>query len=236
MVRKARLIWVYLREHATDDSIGTYFPRTINTNILATPFAKLDPNDNGYLDFDITPERLEEALENITLSLPSLEYKGWTNRVSVTVRPWAIVYDFTKLRLILPYALVIALTFFFNIFGLRALSRNGVSAKGNSFLQIVTATSAPEFTALREKAALCSKGGEESFSDELLDLPLKFVEVEHSENRRAGAVEGLGRLQNVRSSDSTDGTFRQPKLTASHWDVRRRVWGFGTPDEVNAGR
>lgn len=162
------------------------------------------------LILNISPELVQQAFENVTVSMPMFGIEGWSKEVNLTTNVWANVYHFTPLWLIAPYAAIIGLSFIFCLVGLFGLFRNGVSAKGSSFLQIVTTTSAGT-TLLREKAAECFEGGGKSYSKELLDLRLKYGEfVAQAKGAEYGGYEkeelGVGR-----------GTG---------------VWGFGTVGEV----
>ncbi|RPA77346.1 hypothetical protein BJ508DRAFT_378890 [Ascobolus immersus RN42] len=207
--------------------------KTIKTNILATKFAKVNESSHNVIELhlDITPAGLEQAFENITLSLLSLNKPGWTKATAVTLQPWSLIYSFSKERLLIPYTVVITVALLFNMIGLRALLRNEVSAKGNSFLQIVTTTSAGAFTALREKAAECSRGGEENFSKELLDLPLKFgpflQPASHVVDERKHPAED-------ETENEADGMSRSESVAEAGfvWDA----WGFGTKGEIDEVR
>ncbi|RPA73161.1 hypothetical protein BJ508DRAFT_366868 [Ascobolus immersus RN42] len=197
------------------------------SNILATRLAKLESKSEGdTLTLNVTPSLLEEAFRNVTVSLPMLNIDGWETEVPIIIKEWTNVYEFEPLRLLVPYALAIPLTLAFTIVRLIALYSNGVPAKGNSFLQIVTTTSAAESSVLREKAALCFEGGEQNFSEELLGLKLKYGELVQIPTRvHASKADSQGSLDSTGHSRAT-GVYNESEVHSTG------ILGFGTMGEV----
>jgi hypothetical protein len=124
---------------------------------------RIRPNKTGYdtglfsfrLDLDLSEERINEALKNITLST-MYAFDWWHTTTNVTRTTNHNIFSFSSHpRLIVPYTASLLLTFPFLFLGLRALQLNGASGINTSFLQtLVTTTGSAR---LREIAATGSE-------------------------------------------------------------------------------
>ncbi|RPA72600.1 hypothetical protein BJ508DRAFT_381488 [Ascobolus immersus RN42] len=204
--------------------LGWVYTSVDRTNILATNLAEVSYDiQKKRLRLQATPAMLEQAFENVTVSLPMMGLEGWNTSVPIKVHQWANVYEFNAILLLGPYGGAILISFIFGTVGLFALRHNGwVSAKGNSFLQVATTISAPEATALREEAAKCDKGGEENFSKDLLKLELRFGQL--IGDSADGSVTEM-------STKSVSTGYKATEVAR----VRQRMGpasGFGTADEL----
>lgn len=209
-------------------ALGSYFEK-VEGDILATPLTTITSEvDEVTVRIKATPELLEEAFENVTVSLPMhLGFEGWTTTVPITVYDWVNTYEFTPLWLQIPYASIILISLLLNLIGLYSVIRNGVPASGSTFIQIVTTTSAPAsgLSTLREKAAKFSQGGH-NYSKDLLNLKLKFGELLLPERRGVEMATGTpdtGRTYMWSGNDPNELGEAQNGPAS---------WGFGTSDEL----
>lgn len=152
-------------------------PPTINninsTALLASQNASESFNDVNY---QVTPDKLNSALLNITLS--AIVDFGWWNTINTPImRQNPInVYNFSKrLNLIIPYFLSLLLTLPILALGAFALHKNGVSATDGGFTQLVTTTAGSE--TLSKVAVGGYLGGSEGVPKELDDLEVRFGEL-----------------------------------------------------------
>jgi hypothetical protein len=104
---------------------------------------------------DLSEDRINEALQNITLSA-MYAFDRWHTTTNVTRTTNYNTFEFSsRPRLIVPYAASLLLTLPFLFLGLRALQLNGAPAIETSFLQtLVTTTGSAR---LREIAAASSE-------------------------------------------------------------------------------
>jgi hypothetical protein len=145
-------------------------------------------NGNAML-FNITGERVEELLQNITLSMLTISHATVHTTVlqSQTVNYYA--FD-RRLNLILPYFLSLAVTLVFVVLGMLALFRNGVSASSGGFLQILCTTRGNE--TLDNATIGASLGGRENVSRELREMKVAFGELPTKEGAGGGAIRRAG--------------------------------------------
>jgi hypothetical protein len=155
------------------------------TALLST----VSPNDslalNQYLTFNvwtletstytITPELLNQALLNITLSV-IVDFGWWKTSVNATQWKSINIYTFSKPgNLYIPYFLGLMLSIPILILGTFALHRNGVAAMDGGFIQLVTTSTGSK--ALDKAAAGGCLGGNESVTEELKELKIRFGEL-----------------------------------------------------------
>lgn len=134
---------------------------------------------------DMSEDLINEALLNATISTLSLGL--WHDTVNVTQTLYRNVYRFSHpAQLLLPYACCLALTRAIVGAGLHALHQNGVAAIDGGFLQVLTTTTGD--TKLREAAARGCLGGSYNMPDELLDMKVRFGELDSE----PGAVQTSG--------------------------------------------
>jgi hypothetical protein len=131
---------------------------------------------------------MNDYLFNITTSI-MVAYGALTIPANTTKLSMVNVYEFSKpLNLVLPYFITLLFALPFVVFGFLALFNNGVSAMDGSFIQIIS-TSTGSATLDRAAAGGCL-GGDESISQELKDLKIRFGEFigrdEPGRIRRAG--------------------------------------------------
>lgn len=169
------------------NSYGTYSPIEPPTlNNLSIPGQNVPTKINTYT---ASPELLNQALLNITLSIIA-DYKLW-NTARTEVTQWKIinVYSFSKpLNLIIPYFVTLLVTIPILAIGMLTLLQNGVSAVDGGFIQLITTSTGSE--ALEKLAGGACLGGDESVPKELKDLKIRFGELVGVEKgwamRRAG--------------------------------------------------
>jgi hypothetical protein len=107
------------------------------------------------MDLDLSEDRINEALQNITLSV--MYTLGWWNTTAnVTQTLNYNTFSFSsRPRLIVPYAASLLLSFPLLLLGFRALRLNDAPAVDTSFLQTLVTTTGS--TRLREIAAAGSE-------------------------------------------------------------------------------
>jgi hypothetical protein len=100
-----------------------------------------DPfEDNPPLELDLSEDRINEALQNITLSI-MYTLGWWHTTANVTQSLNYNTFSFSsRPRLIIPYAASLLLSLPFLFLGFRALQLNGAPAMDTSFLQTLVTT------------------------------------------------------------------------------------------------
>lgn len=150
--------------------------------ILQSPFTQYIPSNVSHAgaNFDadfifkvgLPPRRLEELLQNVTISMITLGYSNTT--VDAQVVEWINKSSFDgKLTLIIAYLVPLALSLIFIAMGFVALVQNGVSADGGAFLQILCTTTGADLK-MNRLAARCCVGGSANVSKELKELRVRF--------------------------------------------------------------
>ncbi|PWY84750.1 hypothetical protein BO70DRAFT_423730 [Aspergillus heteromorphus CBS 117.55] len=134
--------------------------------------------------FDLTGASLQDLLQNITLSLLTLNQTTVTTTVTSTVP--VNVYSFQRpVRLIAPYFACLGVALGFLLGGTHALVRNGISASLTGLFQTLCTTRAS--ARLDDLAAQGCLGGRENVPDELRELKVMFGEIRGKGGlRRAG--------------------------------------------------
>ncbi|RPA73159.1 hypothetical protein BJ508DRAFT_341703 [Ascobolus immersus RN42] len=200
-------------------SITAYGSRSseeVEGGVLGTSLVTLHNGySKGYLRLNLTPEALQEAFANVTVSLAGSGFEGWNTTVNVTINEWTNVYEFDRQLLILSYAPVSVVSLLLCLVGMYGLFKNGVSAKGGSFLQIIATTSAAKFSTLRKRAIDCCEGGEDNFTEEFQNLTLRFGELVQPEKTELVRKEYPDGLDQAEVAAFGTGTY-----------------GFGTHNEV----
>ena len=111
----------------------------VNTLVQDSDFAHLPEDKQQRPMFTISPPAMQELMQNITLSMLTLNQTNTTTLVQQT--EYVNVFVFADpLKLILPYSICLALAVPLVIAAAVALRSNGVSASTNSFLQILCTT------------------------------------------------------------------------------------------------
>lgn len=152
-------------------------------------------NSGNAIDYNISAARVEELLQNVTLSMLSISPAN----VNTAVVQTSIInfYAFHRpLNLLLPYFITLAVALLFVVMGLLALKSNGVSASNGGFLQILTTTRASE--TLDRVAVKSSLGGRENVSRELEEMQVLYGELPSKEGSTAVQRFGFGLLSEVR--------------------------------------
>jgi hypothetical protein len=92
------------------------------------------------MDLDLSEDRINEALQNITLSVMyTLDW--WYTTANITRSLNYNTFSFSsRPRLIIPYAASLLLSLPFLFLGFRALQLNGAPAMDTSFLQTLVTT------------------------------------------------------------------------------------------------
>jgi hypothetical protein len=160
-----------------------YSIHNITANDTSSPnLSNIDPEE-----FHVTPELLNSALLNITLSVIT-DFGRWYANDTEVIRWSSInVYDFSRpLNLIIPYFLSLIITIPILFIGAFALRANGVAAIDGGFTQLLTTTTGSK--ALEKAAAVGCLGGEENVPEQLKELEVRFGELvsEKGVVRRAG--------------------------------------------------
>jgi len=142
---------------------------------LATVQSKGLPFDS-WISYNISPELLNQALFNITLSLITDFGWWWANDTEVLKWETINIYTFSKpLSLLIPYFLCLFIALPILAMGGYALRQNGVSAVDGGFIQLITtSTGSPT---LQKLAAGGCLGGFESIPKELKQLEIRFGEL-----------------------------------------------------------
>jgi hypothetical protein len=113
------------------------------------------PAIGNCMDLDLSEDRINEALQNITLSV-MYTLGWWYTTANVTRSLNYNTFSFSsRPRLIIPYAASLLLSLPFLFLGFRALQLNGAPAMDTSFLQTLVTTTGS--TRLREMAAAGSE-------------------------------------------------------------------------------
>ena len=170
---------------------GVYGPKN-QTALLST----VPPNDSLALNqyftsnnstletYTITPELLNQALLNITLSV-IVDFGWWKTSVDATQWKPINIYTFSKPgNLYIPYFLSLVLSIPILILGAFALHRNGVAAMDGGFIQLVTTSTGSK--ALDKAAAGGCLGGNESVTEELKELKIRFGELVDARSEDVG--------------------------------------------------
>lgn len=98
--------------------------------------------------------------------------------VTATTTPYKLSYVFAKSeRLIISYALALGVSLVFIAIGFATMLHNGVSASTGGFLQIMCTTTHGE-SKMNQLARRACLGGESNLPKELLDLKVRFGEVD----------------------------------------------------------
>ncbi|RAL13948.1 uncharacterized protein BO97DRAFT_387983 [Aspergillus homomorphus CBS 101889] len=141
--------------------------------------------------FTLTPASLQSMLQNITLSLLTLNQTTTTTTVTKTIT--VNVYRFPHpARLITPYFVALAMALTFLGWGGHALVRNGISASTTGLFQTLCTTRGSE--RLDDLAMRGCLGGRENVPDELRELKVMFGEMRTKDGSR---VAGLGAAEEV---------------------------------------
>lgn len=121
---------------------------------------------------------LEQYLFNVTLStvaLNDIKSPLWQTENPVQIMDRTSIYSFEateqKIQFFLPYGLSLAATAMLALVGTWSLHKNGASA-GNSFLQYVSTTRTSHN--LQQLGLDSSRGGEQSFTENLKNIKLRF--------------------------------------------------------------
>ncbi|KAM5527875.1 hypothetical protein FOXYSP1_19749 [Fusarium oxysporum f. sp. phaseoli] len=162
-----------------------------NTIVLETPLASFDPAESRSVHINLSAEVLQGLLQNITISLLTLANANLITEV--TTKDYVTKYQFAfQEKLIVPYASALTISFVIVVLGLRALVKNGVSANGAGFLQLLCTTKGSK--TVDEAAWAGSLGGNENVPKELEDLVVRFGELRD----RVGVRAGFGVADEVR--------------------------------------
>ena len=150
---------------------GYLGPDTVRGNTFIDQSTLVTVDDNGNMQFDISPARMEELLQNVTISVLSVS----PSNISTTIL-WsntANFYTFYRpINLLLPYSLSLTAAIFFIVLGLLALKSNGISASSGGFLQTLTTARASE--TLNHVAEKSSPGGRENTATHLRVFHIVF--------------------------------------------------------------
>jgi hypothetical protein len=145
--------------------------------------AQFDPADKHGLKINLSAKVLQGLLQNITISL--LTIANAEPGTEVTRTNYANKYKFAfPARLIAPYAAALAISLVIVVLGLWALAKNGVSANGAGFLQLLCTTKGSR--AVDEAAWAGSLGGDNNVPRELKELVVRFGELRDRDSLRAG--------------------------------------------------
>ena len=163
-------------------------PRS-NTIVDQTSLVTAVLNSGNAIDFNISAARMEQLLQNITISMLSISPANVSTAVVQTNT--VNFYSFHRpLNLLLPYFLSLASALFFVVLGLLALKNNGVSASSGGFLQILTTTRGSE--ALDRVAVKSSLGGAENMTRELQEMQILYGELTPKEGSTVVQRFGFG--------------------------------------------
>lgn len=185
------------------------------THILQSRFSNggtiSELNNITTLRLDITKNRLQDFMHDITFSLVHLARPHWENDTDVIEMKYVNKYEFnSKPNIYVPYGLSLAATFAILILGLISLRSNGAPAD-DGFLQIVCSTRASKV--LDEAAKRVCRGEDAHAAVELTGLELVFGDIEQKDNGHRG--QGDEALEEVEEHASV-------------------LTGFGTLDEVRS--
>jgi hypothetical protein len=185
---------------AANTSTGRENQMVSNTIILGSPFAVRDRHmmkTDYYVSLDLSGPILEELMQNVMLSMLSLNQT--TTNANVTMTTYRDAYELkNQLLLIGPYASTLAVGLAIMIAGFTALIKNGVSASGGPFLQVLcTTTGGEKETDLNRLAAQGSLGGDENMPKELKRLKVRFGILKHVKGDNGLAVAGFGTVQDT---------------------------------------
>ncbi|KAF1911485.1 hypothetical protein BDU57DRAFT_105750 [Ampelomyces quisqualis] len=104
------------------------------------PSYTAEPLAYPTLNLDLSEDRLNEALQNITLSA-MYTFKWWYTTANVTTTTYRNIFSFSsRPRLVIPYVVSLLLTLPFLIMGVRAMQLNGVPASDPGFIQTLVST------------------------------------------------------------------------------------------------
>ncbi|RAL00769.1 uncharacterized protein BO80DRAFT_425198 [Aspergillus ibericus CBS 121593] len=141
--------------------------------------------------FNITPISIQSLLQNITLSLLTLNQS--TTQTTITNTITMNVYTFNRpARLITPYFVCLGVGLAFILFGGHALVSNGISASMTGLFQTLCTTRAS--TRLDDLAAKGCLGGRENVPEDLRNLKVMFGEIRGRDGVR---MAGLGEVEEV---------------------------------------
>ncbi|PYH89978.1 hypothetical protein BO71DRAFT_402596 [Aspergillus ellipticus CBS 707.79] len=141
--------------------------------------------------FNISGASMQDLLQNITLSLLTMNQTSTQTTVTNTVT--VNVYAFTRpARLITPYFACLGVALAFLGLGGHALVSNGISASMTGLFQTLCTTRAS--ARLDDLAARGCLGGRENVPDALRDLKVMFGEIRGSDGARRA---GLGAAEEV---------------------------------------
>ncbi|RPA77313.1 hypothetical protein BJ508DRAFT_364532 [Ascobolus immersus RN42] len=194
---------------------------------LESPFAILDNDNPGWLDINLTPQILEEVMNNITISLIGLN--RWSEKTMVEFTPWGNVYNFDPWRLLIPYISVFVVSLVLCALGLHALLSNGFAATGG-FLQIVESTVESKILHEVAKDSAVSVGSDPSKELEDLRLVLGEVVRDVSEEEGDGDV-----VEKDLGSRNVHSTAYSSSVEAGR-TAMKRVWAFQTEEELQRSR
>jgi hypothetical protein len=139
-----------------------------------TPSSEAEGTTGAAAIYNITSDLIQELLQNITISMLTLNQANISTKVQQT--DFVNVYAFPHpLNLILPHFLSLALALVVVIMGGLALLSNGTSANGG-FQQILCTTS--ESKMLHRAAVGGCLGGDENVPEGLRKLKVLFGELD----------------------------------------------------------
>ncbi|KAF7891554.1 uncharacterized protein EAF02_001879 [Botrytis sinoallii] len=164
-----------------------------NFNVTAYSWANRPTANLKYdgVSFTLTPELLNQLLQNITLNMIS-EIGWWSAHSNVTQWESINTFQFSKpLNLILPYFISLFLAIPILVLGIWSLRQNGVSAMNNSFVQILNTTTGSK--ELERTAGRGCLGGYDNVSDELMDLKIRFGELKDVGRGDERSINGVRR-------------------------------------------
>lgn len=137
--------------------------------------------------FNITQDSMQETLQNIVISILTLNQT--TTQTTVSETTTINVYSFSDpARLIIPYFLSIFLSLGFIILGGHALLSNGISASTGGLFQTLCTTRGSE--QLHDLASQGCLGGRENVPEDLKSLSVMFGVFKDNSGERP--IAGLG--------------------------------------------
>ncbi|KAH6894530.1 hypothetical protein B0T10DRAFT_590166 [Thelonectria olida] len=139
------------------------------------------PSAAGFPDLENSVEILNNALANATISALHT-YLYWNTTENATILTSRTFYSFSNpISLYLSYGISLLIALPFAILGVVALHKNGVTALGSSFLQVLMTTTASQ--RLNMIAAGGALGGDENIPSNLKDARILFGELDSSPDR-----------------------------------------------------
>ncbi|EEA28940.1 hypothetical protein EYB25_000151 [Talaromyces marneffei] len=173
------------------DALLLHAQQTANTLIALTD---LYSGPTTSPTFDITEESMKHLLENIVISMLTLNQT--TTQTNVTQAITVNVFSFSNPeRLIVPYFLSACISLAFIIGGGHALLSNGISASTGGLFQTLCTTRGSE--RLGDLAAKGCLGGRENVPEDLKNLKVMFGVFKNSEDSSNKPMAGLGTVDEV---------------------------------------